>query len=181
MTAKTNRLYKRFLNYKTTKVCRGFFQDPKYWRYEYNNFMESSFLKYCSWKGIPIECAAIFTTFPTDSGVCCAFNLQSAEDIFRDQRYTNLVTSLQTHDKNYSVSDPTLPDWYSNTGEPKTSAGRNKGLFVMLDAHSDLFTTSSLEQDYTSFTGLISYRGSFPYMAQEGFEIRLGVHFTNIL
>jgi hypothetical protein len=46
----------------------------------------------------------------------------------------------------------------------------------MLDGHSDLFTTSSLEQDYTSFTGLISYSGSFPYMAQEGFEIRPGYH-----
>jgi len=61
-------------------------------------------------------------------------------------------------------------------GEPISYAGRNKGLYVMLDAHSDLFTTTSLEQDYTSFTGLISYSGSFPYMANEGFEIVPGHH-----
>ncbi len=46
----------------------------------------------------------------------------------------------------------------------------------MLDAHSDLFSDTSLEQDFTSFTGLISYSGSFPYMAQEGFEIKPGHH-----
>jgi hypothetical protein len=41
-------------------------------------------LKYCEWKGEPISCAAIFVTFPTDRGLCCAFNLKTAEDIFQE-------------------------------------------------------------------------------------------------
>jgi len=141
-----------------------------------DNFYDTSFLKYCMWKGEPIDCAAIFTPFPTDKGVCCAFNLKAAQDIYRSKNYTTLIKRLQEYDRNYSVSNSTLPEWFSSMGEPKTIAGRNKGLYLMLDAHSDLISATSLEQDYTSFTGLISYSGSFPYMAQEGFEIKPGHH-----
>jgi len=140
------------------------------------NMLDRSFLKYCSWKGVPIECAAIFSTFPTDLGICCAFNMKAAEDIYLSKNYTKHVKDLQEYYRNYSASDPSLPNWYKHSNEPKSSAGRNKGLFVMLDAHSNLLANSSMDLDYTSFTGLISYRGSFPYMAQEGFEIRPGHH-----
>lgn len=145
-------------------------------KYAIDNRLDRSFLKFCSWKGIPIECAAIFTTFPTDLGVCCAFNMKPAEEIYKGKTYANIIKGLQEFEKNYSVSDPSLPNWYSYSGEPKTLAGKNKGLFVMLDSHSDLLANASLDQDYTSFYGLISYKGSFPYMAQEGIEIKPGHH-----
>jgi len=142
----------------------------------------SSILKNCTWRGIPIECAAIFTTFPTDLGMCCVFNLKAADEIYKGTKYTTLVSNLQAHDKKYSeISNPTIPDWYMSGNEPKTIPGRNKGLFLMLDAHTDLLSTTSMDNDYTSFKGLISYRDGFPYMAQEGFEIRPGVNFINIL
>ena len=32
---------------------------------------EMSLLRYCEWRGIPIDCSSIFTTFPTDQGLCC--------------------------------------------------------------------------------------------------------------
>jgi hypothetical protein len=140
------------------------------------NYYDTSFLKYCTWRGVLIECAAIFSPFPTDKGVCCSFNLKAAEEIYHSKTYSTLLKKLQEHDKNNSVSDPTLPINYTNMGEPKTYAGRNKGLYLILDAHSNLFTATSLEQDYTSFTGLISYSGSFPYLDQEGFEIKPGHH-----
>jgi len=73
-------------------------------------------------------------------------------------------------------SDPYLPNWYPYSGEPKTLAGKIKGLFVMLDAYSDLLANASLDQDYTSFHELISYKGSFPYIAQEGIKIKPGHH-----
>jgi hypothetical protein len=143
------------------------------------NDHDASILKYCQWRGIQIECAAIFNTFPTDYGMCCSFNLKAAEEIYRGKIYTGLVKKLQEHEKKHTnLVDSTLPDWYTNGNEPKTVPGRNKGLFVMLDAHSEMLAPTSLNQDYTSFTGLISNRGSFPFMAQEGFEIRPGVNFT---
>ena len=132
-------------------------------------------LKYCQWKGIKIECAAIFKPFPTDSGMCCVFNLNAAEDIYQSSIYTSLIDKLQKYDRNHSMmSNPTIPDWYQKANEPKTIPGRNKGLYLMLDAHTDLLSITSMENDYTSFKGLISQKGGFPFMAQEGFEIRPG-------
>ena len=137
---------------------------------------DTSVLKYCQWRGIPIECAAIFQTFPTDSGVCCSFNLKAAEDIYKGERYTHLVKNLQGFEKQHSLFNSSLPDWYSNSDEPKTLSGKKNGLFVMLDAHSDVLAATSLNQDYTSFTGLLSYSGSFPLMAQGEFDIIPGHH-----
>ena len=36
---------------------------------------ERSMLKKCYWKGRAVDCAAIFTVFPTDRGMCCTFNM----------------------------------------------------------------------------------------------------------
>jgi len=104
--------------------------------YGHLNRLDRSFLKYCSWKGVPIECAAIFKTIPTDLGVCCAFNIKLAEDIYHSRSYTNIVKNLQEYETN----------------------------------------NSAFRQDYLSLNSLISYKGSFPYMAEEGFEIKPGHH-----
>lgn len=47
---------------------------------------EWSVLKECKWKGVKVPCSAIFTTFPTDRGMCCAFNMKKADEIFEDSR-----------------------------------------------------------------------------------------------
>ena len=47
-------------------------------------------LRYCEWKGRPVPCAAIFTKFPTDLGMCCSFNIRAAEDIFQDGAYAKV-------------------------------------------------------------------------------------------
>ena len=44
-------------------------------------------IKYCEWKGRTIPCSAIFKTTPTDRGMCCTFNLQAAEKMFKDEEY----------------------------------------------------------------------------------------------
>ena len=147
----------------------------------YSNHYDTSVLKYCQWRGIPIPCAAIFTTFPTDTGTCCSFNLKAAQDIYRDKTYSSIVKNLQDLEKKNSEYNSSLPDWYLISGEPKTLVGKNKGLFVMLDAHSDLLAPTSLDQDYMSFTGLISNRESFPLMRQAGFGIKPGHHNKIIL
>ena len=36
---------------------------------------ETSFIKRCYWKNIPISCNAIFQKRPTDRGMCCSFNM----------------------------------------------------------------------------------------------------------
>jgi hypothetical protein len=43
---------------------------------------ENSILRYCEWKGEQVPCSAIFSTFPTDQGMCCTFNMKAAEQLF---------------------------------------------------------------------------------------------------
>jgi hypothetical protein len=56
---------------------------------------EKSLLKSCIWKGREIPCEAILSTFPTDRGMCCSFNMKAADEIFQDKRYSSLVQGLQ--------------------------------------------------------------------------------------
>jgi hypothetical protein len=135
---------------------------------------ERAVLKYCEWKGQQIPCAAIFSPYPTDHGMCCSFNMKAAEDIFQDGAYPDVITGLQNADDEQSFSQSILPNWYTDNSEPTTLPGRNKGLFLMLDAHMDQFATASIDSDYDTFMGLINPSGSFPMMSLEGFEIKPG-------
>jgi len=130
--------------------------------------------KYCEWKGRAIPCSSIFTTFPTDRGMCCSFNMKAADEIFLGDTYPSLLKELQDSDKNESFTESKKPLWYTKSDEPKSLPGRNKGLVLVIDSHSDLFSAGSLDVDYDSFMGLISPSGSFPLMNQEGFEIQPG-------
>ena len=67
-----------------------------------NNDGGRSILKHCEWKGVAIPCAAIFSTFPTDRGMCCSFNMKAAEEIFIGATFSTLVQDLQEQDKNNS-------------------------------------------------------------------------------
>ena len=135
---------------------------------------DRAIFKYCEWKGKAIPCSSIFTTFPTDRGMCCSFNMKAADEIFLGDTYPNLLKELQESDKNASFTESKKPLWYTKSEEPKSLPGRNKGLVLVIDSHSDLFSAGSLDVDYDSFTGLISPSGSFPLMNQEGFEIQPG-------
>jgi hypothetical protein len=65
----------------------------------------SSILRYCEWKGITISCSAIFTPHPTDQGMCCAFNMKAAEDIYIKTKYTNMITTMQNRDRMASFTE----------------------------------------------------------------------------
>ncbi len=135
---------------------------------------DKALLRYCSWKGRSIPCSAIFTKFPTDKGLCCAFNIKAAEDIFSGDMYPQMLKEMQDNDNKSAFVSSSLPKWYLEADEPGTQAGLTKGLTVMLDAHTDQISGSSVETGFKGFTGLISYKGSFPLVQQRGFQIRTG-------
>ena len=72
---------------------------------------EMSVIKRCYWKGQLINCALIFVTRPTDRGMCCTFNMDQAERIFRATKYGNTTAKLQKEDKASSFGDTSLPKW----------------------------------------------------------------------
>ena len=135
---------------------------------------ERAILKRCTWKGKNLPCSAIFTTFPTDQGMCCSFNMKAADEIFMDSQYTALVRQLQVRDQNTSFENSTLPDWFVSKKEPKTQPGKNMGLKVVLDAHSNVLESLSISRDFEGFTGLVTNPESFPLTDIKGFEIRPG-------
>ena len=107
----------------------------------------NALLKSCTWKGIKMPCSKIFTTFPTDQGMCCTFNMQKAEEMFKDSVYQTTTTLMQTRDKNmsYDRNDGMPYDW-EESNEPTPQSGRSKGLTLILDAHSDLVSGTPREK-----------------------------------
>jgi hypothetical protein len=138
------------------------------------NMGERGILKKCSWKGLTMSCASIFTTFPTDKGMCCSFNMKAADEMFAESQYSTLVMQLQREDLNASFENSTHPDWYTSNNEPTTQSGKNMGLEIVLDAHSDVVESFSINSDFEGFTGLITDPGSFPLTNLKGFEVKPG-------
>ena len=48
---------------------------------------DTAMIKRCEWKGVKVPCARIFTMFPTDRGMCCTFNLDAADKMFKASSY----------------------------------------------------------------------------------------------
>ena len=139
-----------------------------------NTNKERSILKYCEWKGMEIPCSQIFSKFPTDNGMCCSFNIKSAEDVFIQGTFSRLITNLQENDKNKSFDNNLFKKDLSSTGGTRSEPGISKGLTVILDAHTDIFSASSVDSNTQGFTGLVSSRGSFPQRILRSFEIKPG-------
>ena len=68
-------------------------------------------IKKCMWRGKPINCAAIFKMQPTDQGMCCSFNKEKADKMFRAGRYRENLKKMIAQDETNSVGDSKLPDW----------------------------------------------------------------------
>ena len=132
-------------------------------------------LKACYWKGYSVPCSKIFTTFPTDQGMCCTFNMESAERMFQEGKYQDMVMSMQTRDRNLSFdrNSQLPPDWY-NDQEPISEAGRSKGLQVLLDAHSNMVSGGTVPEDFDGFYAIIDDKNQFPMTTRKSVLIRPG-------
>ena len=74
-----------------------------------NNFI--GMIRDCIWKGKRLSCSAIFTKQPTDQGMCCSFNKERADEMFKESRYREQIEKLSDQDKTLSAEDSALPDW----------------------------------------------------------------------
>ncbi len=131
---------------------------------------QKAIIKYCKWKGLQIPCSDIFVAFPTDNGICCAFNIKSANEIFSRNSYSEMVSKFQEIDKYTSYNSNSTPENIDMTILP----GRNKGLMIILDAHSDLLSVGTSNSDVNGFLSFVGKRGSFPFFGHEGFHIKPG-------
>ena len=49
--------------------------------------------------------------YPTDRGMCCTFNKQKAEAMFKESRYQTQIHKLTDQDKNLSFENSSIPSW----------------------------------------------------------------------
>ena len=53
---------------------------------------KSSLIKECFWNSQPVNCSILFRATPTDSGMCCSFNLASS---LKNGSYKDIISELQ--------------------------------------------------------------------------------------
>ena len=142
---------------------------------------EKAFLQSCNWKGKSMVCSAIFKKILTDRGICCAFNKPEADALYAKSTYTNILKEVAEEEKRLSFDDSTIPDWFVENSEPKTAAGINMGLSVMLDTHTDLLAENSYASDYKGLTAIVLPKGDFPLSYLNEFQVKAGyVNFVSL-
>ncbi len=45
-------------------------------------------------------------------GMCCSFNMEKAEEIFEESKYTKILNKMQVLDASNSYSNSTVPKWF---------------------------------------------------------------------
>ena len=48
---------------------------------------------------------------PTDRGMCCAFNKEKADKMFKASRYQEQIIKMDSNDKMNSYENSSVPDW----------------------------------------------------------------------
>ena len=126
---------------------------------------ELSFLKKCFWKEKPISCNAIFNQRPTDKGMCCSFNMKRADQILKESKYTETISALQSKDAESAFETKYLPPWYIKNDEPKPQSGRNKGLMLIIDGHSNKVSDGTVKENFDGFITLVEGNDKFPLLS----------------
>ena len=135
---------------------------------------ELSFLKRCFWKNKQISCNAIFNQRPTDQGICCSFNMEKADEVLKKSKYTDAIGARQSEDAKFAFEDSDPPQWYTNNQEPTPQAGRNKGLMLIVDGHSNKISAGTVKEDVEGFITLVDDNDKFPLLSSTGLISRPG-------
>ena len=127
-------------------------------------------IKSCKWQGQILPCPVLFQSFPTDSGMCCSFNMKKANEMFKANQYQKLVDLMQAGDKKQSLEDD-KENWNRN---PIPQEGRDKGLELVLDAHRDIISGGTVMEDFEGFFAIIDSNEQFPMVKRKSILIRPG-------
>ena len=129
---------------------------------EYND-EEARMLLSCELSGQKVNCSSIFTRVPTDTGICCALNV---DNILRESEYQNLVKELQGDESINKV---------------ESKEGKRNGLKLFVDLHSNLVSLSTLDQQHNTFKLFVGEPAQFPMMLDKSLQVQPGrEHFVDL-
>ena len=135
---------------------------------------EISLIKRCYWKKKQVSCNSIFQKRPTDRGMCCSFNMEKAEMVLRNSKYTNGLSARQMQDAINGFETDQRPNWYRKNNEPRTKPGIENGLTLVFDAHSDRISPGSVDDSFQGAPVLIDHKSKFPMVRMSGITARPG-------
>ena len=110
----------------------------------------------CQLAGVKVNCSDFFIRVPTDSGMCCALNVQ---DSLRESVYQSLVRKMQGDQKREKV---------------RSHHGRKNGLQLILDLHSNTVSFGTLDQQNNAFSLFIGEPAQFPMMQDKSVRLQPG-------
>ena len=139
---------------------------------------ELSFLKRCYWKETQISCNQIFQKRPTEKGMCCSFNMKMLNEVLKDSRYKESITTRQSTDvvNGFEQSETVLRDTklYKESTEPIPEAGRDKGLTLIVDGHSNKLSRSTISDNFRGFVTVVDGKEKFPLVSHSNLIVRPG-------
>ena len=136
---------------------------------------KTGMIKSCSWKGMPMPCSKLFRASPTDRGMCCSFNVDSADKMFKSSKYQKMINRMQEKDNSMALDGrETSSDMSTEKEKFRPEAGASKGLTLMLDAHSNLLSGGSISDDFTGFIVAVNDKKQFPTPSEQSVLIRPG-------
>ncbi len=86
---------------------------------------------------------------------------------------------MRARDKSGSFGRTTLPSWYEDNHEPTSQAGKSKGLTVIMDAHSNLLSAASVDEDFSGFITLVHCKNDYPVTTVGHLVLKPG-HVNNV-
>ena len=129
---------------------------------------QMSVIKRCFWQGMEVNCSSIFQKRPTERGICCSFNAKETNELFRNTTYRKMVSLMQKQDELYSIDDSSIRP------KIKSQAGQQKGLQLVLDAHSDKVSFGTIPDNFRGFVSIVDGAADYPLTQRKGFLIRPG-------
>ena len=117
---------------------------------------EEHMLLSCELAGVEVNCSSIFTRVPTDTGMCCALNV---DDSLRDSTYTMLVKEMQGIKTVQKVS---------------SQEGASNGLRLIVDLHSNTVSFGTTNQQHSAFKLFIGEPAQFPMMLDNSLPLQPG-------
>ena len=117
---------------------------------------EEHMLLSCELAGVEVNCSSIFTRVPTDTGMCCALNV---DDSLRDSTYTMLVKEMQGDKTVQKVS---------------SQEGASNGVRLIVDLHSNTVSFGTTNQQHSAFKMFIGEPAQFPMMLDNSLPLQPG-------
>merc|ERR1712077_31885 len=106
--------------------------------------------------------------------MCCTFNMEKAEDILKKSKYASALSKMQNQDAVYGFENETLPGWFEDRDEPRTQPGQNKGLRLILDAHTDRISPGTVYDNFRGFSTVVDGGDKYPLTSRNSLLIRPG-------